>query len=183
MSKIFVDQVDPKTGTTLTLGTSGDTVNIPSGVTLANAGTVTGLLIFFQTNWFGIGQVHVPPKEGFTCSGSHALLSSENISSPPVYRVEVVEITILLISKSLSIGFTTVTPHKPFWEDSPNGPGIAIKISGFAKRSWVKTIISVSPVSPLASSRKLLVSLATLLWTKLLFTSKSLMSRKYTFLI
>ena len=43
MSKIFVDQVDPKTATTLTLGTSGDTVNIPSGVTLANAGTVTGL--------------------------------------------------------------------------------------------------------------------------------------------
>ena len=43
MSKIFVDQVDPKTGTSLTLGTSGDTVNIPSGVTLANAGTVTGL--------------------------------------------------------------------------------------------------------------------------------------------
>ena len=43
MSKIFVDQVDPKTATTLTLGTSGDTVSIPSGVTLANAGTVTGL--------------------------------------------------------------------------------------------------------------------------------------------
>lgn len=43
MSKIFVDQVDPKTGTSLTLGTSGDTVNIPSGVTLANAGTMTGV--------------------------------------------------------------------------------------------------------------------------------------------
>ena len=43
MSKLFVDQVDPKTATTLTLGTSGDTVSIPSGVTLANAGTVTGL--------------------------------------------------------------------------------------------------------------------------------------------
>jgi len=43
VSKIFVDQVDPKTATTLTLGTSGDTVSIPSGVTLANAGTVTGL--------------------------------------------------------------------------------------------------------------------------------------------
>jgi hypothetical protein len=42
MSKIFVDQVDPKTGTSLTLGTSGDTVNIPSGVTIANAGTATG---------------------------------------------------------------------------------------------------------------------------------------------
>jgi len=43
VSKIFVDQVDPKTGTSLTLGTSGDTVNIPSGVTLANAGTMTGV--------------------------------------------------------------------------------------------------------------------------------------------
>lgn len=48
MSKIFVDQVDPKTATTLTLGTSGDTVNIPSGVTIANAGTATG---FGLTGW------------------------------------------------------------------------------------------------------------------------------------
>ena len=43
MSKIEVDQVDPQSGTTLTLGTSGDTVSVPSGVTLANAGTVTGI--------------------------------------------------------------------------------------------------------------------------------------------
>ena len=42
MSKLYVDQVDPKTATTLTLGTSGDTVSIPSGVTIANAGTATG---------------------------------------------------------------------------------------------------------------------------------------------
>ena len=34
MSKIFVDQVDPKTSTTLTLGTTGDTVDIPTGVGL-----------------------------------------------------------------------------------------------------------------------------------------------------
>mgnify|MGYP003140275447 FL=1 len=51
MSKLFVDQVDPKTATTLTLGTSGDTVTVPSGVTLsiasgatiANSGTATGI--------------------------------------------------------------------------------------------------------------------------------------------
>jgi hypothetical protein len=42
MSKLFVDQVDPKTATTLTLGTSGDTISIPSGVTIANSGTATG---------------------------------------------------------------------------------------------------------------------------------------------
>ena len=37
MSKIEVDQVDPQSGTNLTLGTSGDSILIPSGVTLANA--------------------------------------------------------------------------------------------------------------------------------------------------
>ena len=34
MSKLEVDQVDPQSGTTLTLGTSGDTITVPSGVTL-----------------------------------------------------------------------------------------------------------------------------------------------------
>ena len=48
MSKIEVDKVDPQSGTTLTLGTSGDTVSIPSGVTLANAGTATG---FASIDW------------------------------------------------------------------------------------------------------------------------------------
>ena len=40
MSKLEVDQVDPQSGTSLTLGTSGDTINIPSGVTLANGDTL-----------------------------------------------------------------------------------------------------------------------------------------------
>ena len=43
MSKVEVDQVDPQSGTNLTLGTSGDSIIIPSGVTLANSGTVTGI--------------------------------------------------------------------------------------------------------------------------------------------
>ena len=42
MSTLNVDKVDPSTGTDLELGTSGDTINIPSGVTIANAGTATG---------------------------------------------------------------------------------------------------------------------------------------------
>jgi len=42
MSKLETNQVDPATGTTLTLGTSGDTISIPSGVTIANSGTATG---------------------------------------------------------------------------------------------------------------------------------------------
>ena len=47
MSKLETNQVDPATGTTLTLGTSGDTIAIPSGVTIANSGTATG---FGETN-------------------------------------------------------------------------------------------------------------------------------------
>jgi hypothetical protein len=39
MGTVYVDQLDPQSGTTLTLGTTGDTVSIPSGVTLSNAGT------------------------------------------------------------------------------------------------------------------------------------------------
>ena len=43
MSTIETNLVQPSTGTTLTLGASGDTVTIPSGATIdASAGTATG---------------------------------------------------------------------------------------------------------------------------------------------
>jgi hypothetical protein len=42
MSKIEVDAIEPQSGTTLTIGASGDTINIPSGATLTNSGTATG---------------------------------------------------------------------------------------------------------------------------------------------
>ena len=57
MSKIEVDQVDPQSGTTVTLGTSGDTVSIPSGVTLANAGTVTGIPTSSLTGTISTAQI------------------------------------------------------------------------------------------------------------------------------
>ena len=42
MSKIEVDAIEPQSGTTLTLGASGDTITIPSGATITNSGTATG---------------------------------------------------------------------------------------------------------------------------------------------
>jgi hypothetical protein len=48
MSSIEVDKIVPATGTSLTLGDSGDTFTIPSGVTLTNNGTATG---------FGVGKI------------------------------------------------------------------------------------------------------------------------------
>jgi hypothetical protein len=44
MSTVETNLVQPSTGTTLTLGASGDTVTIPSGATIANSGTATGFV-------------------------------------------------------------------------------------------------------------------------------------------
>jgi hypothetical protein len=42
MSKIEVDAIEPQSGTTLTIGASGDTITVPSGATITNSGTATG---------------------------------------------------------------------------------------------------------------------------------------------
>ena len=39
MSKVEVDAIEPQSGTSLTLGASGDTITIPSGATINNQGT------------------------------------------------------------------------------------------------------------------------------------------------
>ena len=44
MSELKVNKISPATGTTFTLGDSGDTFNIPSGATIANCGTATGFV-------------------------------------------------------------------------------------------------------------------------------------------
>ena len=66
MSKLEANQVDPSTGTTLTLGTSGDTIAIPSGVTIANSGTATG---FGGTN---------TPSFLVTISGTQSISNATN---------------------------------------------------------------------------------------------------------
>jgi len=42
MATLFVDKLDPQSGTSLEIGSSGDTITIPSGATLTNNGTATG---------------------------------------------------------------------------------------------------------------------------------------------
>ena len=52
MGTLFVDKLDPQSGTSLEIGSSGDTITIPSGCTITNNGTQTG---FGGTNtpmWF-----------------------------------------------------------------------------------------------------------------------------------
>lgn len=47
MGTLFVDKLDPQSGTSLEIGSSGDTITIPSGATITNSGTATG---FGETN-------------------------------------------------------------------------------------------------------------------------------------
>ena len=42
MATLFVDKVDPQSGTSLEIGSSGDTITIPSGCTITNNGTQSG---------------------------------------------------------------------------------------------------------------------------------------------
>ena len=42
MGTLFVDKLDPQSGTSLEIGSSGDTITIPSGATITNNGTQTG---------------------------------------------------------------------------------------------------------------------------------------------
>ena len=42
MATLFVDKIDPQSGTSLEIGSSGDTITIPSGATIVNSGTQTG---------------------------------------------------------------------------------------------------------------------------------------------
>ena len=51
MATLFVDKVDPQSGTSLEIGSSGDTITIPSGATLTNNGTATGFGSDFTPNF------------------------------------------------------------------------------------------------------------------------------------
>ena len=57
MATLFVDKVDPQSGTSLEIGSSGDTITIPSGCTITNNGTQSGF-----------GGVNTPAFEAYRSS-------------------------------------------------------------------------------------------------------------------
>jgi len=58
MSEVKVNKVSPRSGTGLQLGDSGDTITIPSGATLANAGTATGFAAIDWQSTIVTGSTH-----------------------------------------------------------------------------------------------------------------------------
>tara|TARA_A100000164_G_C21632165_1_gene641760 strand:- start:83 stop:646 length:564 start_codon:yes stop_codon:yes gene_type:complete len=82
MSKLETNQVDPATGTTLTLGTSGDTITIPSGVTIANSGTATG---FGGTNTPAFLAYKTSNQSISNSSATKVTFEAEQLDSGSVY--------------------------------------------------------------------------------------------------
>ena len=73
MSTLEVNKITPQSGTTITLGDSGDTFTLPSGVTLTNNGTASG---------FGkIGQVVNFTTSTQLSSGSSSYVDTNLVAS------------------------------------------------------------------------------------------------------
>ena len=56
-SVLKVDKLDPQSGTALELGTSGDTITVPSGATLTVTGTIGGTLTPGSSDAYDLGAV------------------------------------------------------------------------------------------------------------------------------
>ena len=66
MGTIFVDNLEPQSGTSLTLGASGDTLTIPSGCTISNSGTATGFPGITMVDQFRLNDdVSIATSEAF----------------------------------------------------------------------------------------------------------------------
>ena len=83
MGTLFVDKLDPQSGTALEIGSSGDTITIPSGATIANSGTATG---FGESNTPAFAAVYSSSGSGLA-NGTYVKLSfdSELYDSGSVY--------------------------------------------------------------------------------------------------
>ena len=90
MSKVQVDTIDTRSGTstmqigstnttTINLGVSGDTINIPAGVTIANAGTATGFGGTFGSTYFAANRTS---DETFTNATYGKLGMNNEIADP-----------------------------------------------------------------------------------------------------
>ena len=143
MSKIEVDQVDPQSGTTLTLGTSGDTVTIPSGVTLANNGTATGFdTIAWQSSIVTASTLNAGANKGYwidtTSNARTVTLPGSASVGDQLYFVDYARnfATNALTINQNSLNYQGNTSPNPVYDT--NGQAIAIVYSG-ATKGWIPT--------------------------------------------
>ena len=78
MGTLFVDKLDPQSGTSLEIGSSGDTITIPSGCTITNSGSASGF--GGLTNWSESSGNLLPSNASY---GIYLGTTSANSSSDP----------------------------------------------------------------------------------------------------
>jgi hypothetical protein len=100
MSKLTVDTIEPSTGTTVTLGASGDTFTIPSGVTLTNNGAASGF-----------GKVLQVVQTEKTDTTSHNSTTFTDVSGMSATITPSSSSNKILVMVSASIGNTTNDPY------------------------------------------------------------------------
>ena len=75
MGTLFVDKLDPQSGTSLELGSSGDTITIPSGCTITNNGTQTGFggtnTSLFKAYYTGNGSISANTETKIVFNNEH----------------------------------------------------------------------------------------------------------------
>jgi hypothetical protein len=81
MSEIQVNKLSPQSGTTVTLGDSGDTFTIPSGATIVNSGTATNFG-FTAKNFFN---AYNPSNNVANDTSTKIIFQSENFDTASAY--------------------------------------------------------------------------------------------------
>ena len=85
MSEIKVNKISPRSGTTVTLGDSGDTFTIPSGATINTQGTATNFGATGSASWtttVKTGDFTAVAGEGYFVDTSSTTITATLPSSP-----------------------------------------------------------------------------------------------------
>src|SRR5210317_1371230 len=142
MSKIEVDTIAPQSGTTVTLGESGDTVNIPSGVTLTNSGTATGFGISWQSD-IKTSAFTAVAGEGYWINTTSAAVTVTLPASASVGdTIEFVDYARTWNTNAITINQNSLNYQgstSPNPEYNTNGQHVRIVYSG-ATQGWIPTV-------------------------------------------
>jgi hypothetical protein len=157
MSKIEVDAIEPQSGTSLTLGASGDTITIPSGATLVNNGTASGFgdNLEWQSSIVTAATITVTANKGYWIdTTSNACTITLPAAASVGDTIEFVDYartwgTNKIIIDSNGLNYQG-DPDTLTVEYNTNGQSLRIVYSG-ATKGWIPTVdddVTDAPIVP-----------------------------------